>query len=295
MSPTDGKASSPRASRAEHQSIASLTDARNIEITDVASLELLWRKFWTRHEREDRNALVVVYKDLVHTVATRLPSNVRANWSLDDLESSGLLGLIEAIGRFDEASQISLFPSYAQQRIRGAIYDELRRLDWLPRTIRRRVITYRVAVDDLSSELGRTPNRAEVMNSMGIDSRDENELEQQVQSAQLTHFRRIDDGDDWSAAYRSIDQLVSDFAEQPESKFLASERVELLREAIAKLPERQRTVITLHFFGGLTQDQIGAILGVGNSRVSQIETSAIKTLRHLLRDGFDSSLSALIG
>ncbi|HUY05962.1 MAG TPA: FliA/WhiG family RNA polymerase sigma factor [Acidimicrobiales bacterium] len=295
MSPTDGKASSLRASRAERQSIASLASGDKTEITDLASLEHLWRKFWARHECEDRNALVVVYQNIVHTVATRLPANVRANWSLDDLESSGLLGLIEAIGRFDETSQISLFPAYAQQRIRGAIYDELRRLDWLPRTIRRRVITYRVAVDDLSSELGRTPNRAEVMNSMGIDPREENELVQQVQSAQLTHFRKPKDEDDWSAAYRSIDQLVSDFAEQPESKLLEAERIGLLRAAIAKLPERQRTVVTLHFFGGLTQDQIGAILGVGNSRVSQIETSAIKTLRHLLRDEFDASLSASIG
>lgn len=265
------------------------------EIVDVAALEVLWREFWVRRDREDRNNLVFAYKELVHTVATRLPADVRANWSLDDLKSSGLLGLIEAIGRFDEDSQISMFPAYAQQRIRGAIYDELRRLDWLPRTIRRRVITYRVAVDNLSSELGRTPNRAEVMSSMGIDPGAESELEQQVQSAQLTHFRQPEDQDDWSAAYRSIDQLVSDFADQPESKFLAAERISTLRAAITKLPERQRTVVTLHFFGGLTQDQIGAILSVSNSRVSQIETSAIKTLRQMLRDDFDLSVSTLIG
>jgi RNA polymerase sigma factor for flagellar operon FliA len=261
-------------------------------ITDVASLERLWQQFWTRRDREDRNHLVLAYNDLVHTVASRLPANVRANWSLDDLESSGVLGLIEAIDRFDESSKIALFPSYAQQRIRGAIYDELRRLDWLPRTIRRRVITYRVAVDDLSSELGRVPNRSEVMNSMGVDPSSENDLMQQVQSAQLTHFQQSKDEDDWSAAYRSIDQLVSVSAEQPESQVLAAERVASLRTAITQLPERQRTVITLHFLGGLTQDQIGAILSVSNSRVSQIETSAIKSLRHLLRNDVDSYLSA---
>ena len=261
-------------------------------LSDIASLERLWSLFWARREREDRNNLVLVYNDLVHTVATRLPANVRSNWSLDDLESSGVLGLIEAIDRFDEDSKIALFPAYAQQRIRGAIYDELRRLDWLPRTIRRRVITYRVAVDDLSSELGRVPNRAEVMNSMGVDPSSENDLMQQVQSAQLTHFQQAKDEDDWSAAYRSIDQLVSDADENPEHRLLATERVELLRAAITQLPERQRTVITLHFLGGLTQDQIGAILSVSNSRVSQIETSAIKALRHLLRDG---EISALTG
>ena len=259
--------------------------------SDIASLERLWKQFWARRDLADRNNLVVAYKEIVSTVAARLPADVRAHWNLDDLKSSGLLGLIEAIGRFDEDSLISLFPGYAQQRIRGAIYDELRRLDWLPRTIRRRVITYRVVVDNLSSELGRMPNRAEVMDSMGIDPSAESELEQQVQSAQLTHFRQVEDEDDWSAAYRSLDQLISDFADQPESRLLAAERASTLRAAIAKLPERQRTVITLHFFGGLTQDQIGAILSVSNSRVSQIESSAIKTLRHLLRGELDLPVS----
>ena len=264
--------------------------AQTAPISDIATLEKVWHEYWARRDAENRNRLVLAYNDLVHTVASRLPSNVRSSWSLDDLKSSGVLGLIEAIDRFEEDSLISLFPAYAQQRIRGAIYDELRRLDWLPRTIRRRVITYRVAVDDLSSELGRTPNRAEVMSSMGVDAKSENDLMRQVQSSQLTHFQQEREEDDWSSSYRSIDQLVSESAEQPESRILATERIDSLRNAITQLPERQRTVITLHFLGGLTQDQIGAILSVSNSRVSQIETTAIKALRHLLRDeGLPSS------
>ena len=264
-----------------------------IAINDVAALERIWQHFWARRDSESRNQLVLSYNEIVHTVATRLPSNVRSSWSLDDLKSSGVLGLIEAIDRFEEGSLVSVFPAYAQQRIRGAIYDELRRLDWLPRTIRRRVITYRVAVDDLSSELGRTPNRAEVMDSMGVDAKSENNLMQQVQSSQLTHFQQVRDEVDFSASYRSIDQLVSDVADQPESRILAAERIDSLRMAITELPERQRTVITLHFLGGLTQDQIGAILSVSNSRVSQIEAAAIKTLRHLLRDEATPSADAL--
>lgn len=295
MSTADGDAPGVRAHIFDSANVRMGARVDGADVNDVASLERLWQQFWARRDRDDRNSLVFAYKEIVHTVATRLPADVRANWSLDDLKSAGLLGLIEAIGRFDEASQIALFPAYAQQRVRGAIYDELRKLDWLPRTIRRRVITYRVAVDNLSSELGRMPNRAEVMSSMGVDASDESELAQQVQSAQLTHFRQPEEEDDWSAAYRSIDQLVSDFSEQPESKVLAAERIATLRAAIAKLPERQRTVITLHFFGGLTQDQIGAILSVGNSRVSQIESSAIKSLRQLLRGEFHQSLSASIG
>jgi RNA polymerase sigma factor for flagellar operon FliA len=264
-------------------------------LSDSAALERLWVQFWTRRDSEYRNKLVVNYNGIVHTVASRLPSNVRANWSLDDLKSSGVLGLIEAVDRFEEGSQISVFPSYAQQRIRGAIYDELRRLDWLPRTIRRRVITYRVAVDDLSSELGRMPDRAEVMKEMGVDASAENDLMQQVQSAQLTHFQQSTSEDDWSASYRSIDQLVSNAADQPEVQLLETERIDSLRAAITKLPERQRTVITLHFLGGLTQDEIGAVLSVSNSRVSQIESSAINALRHILRDDSKSAPQSAIG
>lgn len=263
----------------------------HVTTSNLAALEVLWTQFWLRREKDDRNELILAYEHLVHTVATRLPANVRANWSLDDLKSSGLLGLIEAIDRFDERSQISLFPAYAQQRIRGAIYDELRRLDWLPRSIRRRVITYRIAVDELSSELGRMPSRSEVMESMGIDSDGERDLMAQVQSAQLTHLPQTDSGDDWAAAYQSIDHLLSGSDDQPETRVLDAERLEQLRSAIADLPERQRTVITLHFLGGLTQEEIGAILSVSNSRVSQIEAAAIKALHSRLRDDSPSVAS----
>ena len=282
------------AANAVHISNATISNQSESDAAaNIADLERLWVQFWTRRDSELRNKLVVNYNGIVHTVASRLPANVRSNWSLDDLKSSGVLGLIEAVDRFEEGSQISVFPAYAQQRIRGAIYDELRRLDWLPRTIRRRVITYRVAVDDLSSELGRMPDRSEVMKEMGVDASSENDLMQQVQSAQLTHFQQSTGEDDWAASYRSIDQLVSNAADQPEFQLLETERIDSLRAAITKLPERQRTVITLHFLGGLTQDEIGAVLSVSNSRVSQIESSAINALRHLLRDEMNSAHRAL--
>src|SRR5260221_4277235 len=94
---------------------------------DPAALAVLWKRFWAKRDREDRNELILAYKGIAHKVATRLPSNVRSNWETDDLESFGLLGLIEAIDRFDESSEVSLFTAYAQKRVRGAIYDELRR------------------------------------------------------------------------------------------------------------------------------------------------------------------------
>ena len=248
------------------------------------ALSDLWQHFWIARNQEDRNDLVLFYKALVHTVVTRLPFDVRTHSDLDDLESFGMLGLIDAVQRFEENSQVSLFPVYAKTRIRGAIYDELRKIDWLPRSIRRRVTDYHIVVDDLSGALGRAPMKSEVLGSLGIKANKENALLQQVDSSQLTHFHQGETDEEWSSGYRNIDQLVADPDDSPESQLMATERIADLRTAVAHLPERQRTVITLHCFGDLTQAQIGAMLSVSTSRVSQIQAAAISALRVMLED-----------
>ena len=255
-----------------------------VERHDEVALTAMWDAFWETHDREDRNTLVLAYQGVIQHVIVRLPSYVRANSDIDDLRSFGLLGLMEAIERFDPTSPIEMFRRYAQVRIRGAIYDELRRLDWLPRTIRRRVVSYRMAIDELASELGRTPNRSEVRASLGLDEKGENAMMLELQSAQLAHFNlaEIDESDDWSSGYQTINQLISGSQRGPEDVFLLAEHMQDLRAALAQLPERQRTVITLHLLAGLTQEQIGATLSISASRVSQIELVAIESLRRNL-------------
>src|SRR6185437_12907522 len=131
---------------------------------------------------------LVAYRSVVDRVVSHLPSSIRDYWDAEDLRSFGMLGLIEAIDRFDEDSPINRFPAYASTRIRGAVFDELRRLDWLPRTVRRRVISYRTTVDTLSNELRRPPSRDEVFASMDVKPAEGNALLVEVQSAQLLHL-----------------------------------------------------------------------------------------------------------
>ncbi|HUZ21481.1 MAG TPA: sigma-70 family RNA polymerase sigma factor [Acidimicrobiales bacterium] len=261
-------------------------------MTEPADCTALWQRYWATRDRDARNDLILAYEPLVHTVVSRLPANVRAYWEVDDLRSFGLLGLVEAIDRWEPSTTTSRFATYATKRVRGAIFDELRRLDWLPRTVRRRVISYRATVDALSSELGRVPGTSEVLSSMGVDGRAGTDLLAEVQSAQLLHLQHSVGSDQPDEDVRLIDLLASDRDVEPELQVLASERIAEIRQAVTKLPDRQRTVVTLHFLAGLTQEQIGAMLGVSNSRVCQIEASAIQTLRRLLVSTDNDQLGA---
>jgi RNA polymerase sigma factor for flagellar operon FliA len=248
----------------------------------ASDADALWERFWTGRDRAARNDLILAYEPLVKLVVSRLPANVRSYWEVDDLRSFGLLGLVEAIDRWASDSPVNRFPSYATKRVRGAIFDELRRLDWLPRTVRRRVITYRATVDALSSELGRTPEVREVLTEMGTDGAAGEDILTAVQSSQLLHLQHSVGNAAAGEDMHLIDLIVSDSEEEPEPFVLRSEQFDEVRRAVTKLPERQRTVVTLHFLGGLTQEQIGVMLGVSNSRVCQIEATAIQTLRRLL-------------
>lgn len=241
----------------------------------------LWSVYWQDRTRQARNELILAYEPLVATVVSRLPTNVRAFWEADDLRSFGLIGLVEAIERWELSTSTSRFAAYAMKRIRGAVYDELRRLDWLPRTVRRRVIAYRTTVDSLAGELGRQPESAEVLSSMGVERDAHREVLAEVQSAQLLHLQHPVANERSDQDLALIDQIVAEEA-GPETQVLHAERMSELREAVERLPERQRTVVTLHFLGGLTQGQIGAMLGVSNSRVCQIEATAIQSLRRIL-------------
>ncbi|MCU1489310.1 MAG: polymerase sigma 70 [Acidimicrobiaceae bacterium] len=250
--------------------------------TSSGDNEALWEKFWAERSQGARNDLILAYEPLVNTVVSRLPANVRAYWEVDDLRSFGLLGLVEAVDRWEPATPATRFATYAMKRVRGAIFDELRRLDWLPRTVRRRVITYRATVDALSSELGRVPGTAEVLSSMGVDGQSGTDLLAEVQSAQLLHLQHGVGGEHVDEEVSLIDLIASDNEAEPEIQLLASERLAEIRDAVTRLPDRQRTVVTLHFLAGLTQEQIGAMLGVSNSRVCQIEATAIHALRRIL-------------
>lgn len=272
--PTDARPLPPRhgATAAQH------------EVVDAAHAAGLWAAFFEGRSTETRNALLLAYEPIVARVVTRLPANVRNYWESDDLHSFGVLGLVEAIDRWQDGSDTGRFAHYAMKRVRGAIFDELRRLDWLPRTVRRRVISYRSTVDALSSELGRTPATSEVIEHMGADAQASADLLAEVQSSQLLHLQHAVAGEGQGEELHLVDLIAADGEDDPETRLLHEEQLEALRQAVTRLPERQRAAVTLHLLGGLTQKQIGAMLGVSNSRVCQIEASALQTLRRLLAE-----------
>lgn len=242
-----------------------------------------WHHYWETRDPAARNELTLIYLPIVRAAVGRLPAEMRLHWDTEDLESFGLLGLLDAIDRFERGSDPRLFPAYAHKRVRGAVYDELRRLDWLPRSVRRRVVAYRRAVDGLSGELGRTPSAAEVFAAMGVEGARGAEIMRDLQTAQLASIHQGDTSEDQSFS----DHLMSDRSREPESEVVASSEIEEMRNAVAALPERQRIVINLRFLGGLTQSQVATVLELSTSRISQIETAALGELRRMLRGASD--------
>jgi len=242
----------------------------------------LWERFWAARDEVTRNDLLLSYEPLILVVIGQLPGSVRAHWERGDLASFGILGLVAAIDRFDPESSIDRFPCYATARIRGAIYDELRRLDWLPRSVRKRVSEYQSTADELGHRLGREPGSSEVLDTMGVLGAARQAVLSGVQSSQMLHLDRLVEVEGSDGAIRLVDVLPADADGDPEAAAVESEEVAALRHAVDELPERQRHVITLHLFEGFTFEQIGLQLGVTASRVCQIEAAAICTLRELL-------------
>ena len=242
----------------------------------------LWQRYWHSRALSARNDLVLYYRPLVKRIVSRLPSTVRSYWDVDDLDSFGMLGIIDAISRWEPTSPGAAFDAYATKRVRGAVFDEMRRLDWLPRSERRSVVAYRAAGEALSNDLRRMPSQREILAEMGATGDERKKIVAAVQSSQLLHLDREIEGAPSGEVVSLLDLLVSDRDLEPESRLVDRERLEEVRAAIERLPERQRTVVKSRFLAGLTQEQVGNLIGVSNSRVCQIEAAAMRALRRYL-------------
>ncbi|MGA3215893.1 MAG: sigma-70 family RNA polymerase sigma factor [Acidimicrobiales bacterium] len=256
------------------------------------SLDQIWARYASDKDLVFRNELVVAYQALVNETVQRLPAYILSYWDPDDLRSFGQDGLVRAIMRWSGPDN-SKFDPYARRCIRGAIFDELRRLDWMPRTARRRVICYRTTYDALVVELGRNPRPEEVCAAMGLTGRQASELMSELNASQLLHLEgRAASQDRNETAF--VDVLTDEGAE-PEAELIASAELEALNEAMETLSEREHTVLFLAFFGGLTQEQIGRIIKVGGPQVCKIHATALRKLRSVLggsRIGLEQALAS---
>ncbi len=242
----------------------------------------LWLEYRRTRDKSLRDRLIVNYSPLVKYVAGRLGSGLPAHVDEADLVSYGLLGLMSAIDRYDPERDIK-FETYAIARIRGSIIDELRQLDWVPRSVRTRAREIERAIRDLESKLGRSPSDEEIAEKVGITGE---ELEESLVDISRSSIAALDelwstsaDGDQVSL----LDTLEDPGSIRPAEALDESEMREALAEAISRLPEREKLVVTLYYYEELTLREIGEVLGVTESRVSQLHTKAILRLRSRLQ------------
>jgi RNA polymerase sigma factor for flagellar operon FliA len=239
----------------------------------------LWREYRRSGDQGIRDRLILTYAPLVKYVAGRLGSGLPAHVDEGDLVSYGLLGLIAAIERYDPDRDVK-FETYAIARIKGSILDELRAMDWVPRSVRSRAREIERAIADLESKLGRAPSDEEIATKIGIS---QGELEDSLTDISRSSIAALDElwtvsgsGGDQIAL---IDTIEDESVPDPQSAMSATEMKEAIADAIARLPEREKLVVTLYYYEDLTLREIGEVLGVTESRVSQLHTKAILRLK----------------
>ncbi len=240
--------------------------------------QTLWLQYRKSGDQALRDRLILTYAPLVKYVAGRLGSGLPAHVDEGDLVSYGLLGLIGAIERYEPDRDVK-FETYAIARIKGAIIDELRAMDWVPRSVRSRAREIERAIGALESKLGRAPTDEEIASKVGITVEElEDSLTDIARSsiAALDELWTVSDGGDQVAL---IDTVEDQEAPDPQGSLTQTETKEAIADAIARLPEREKLVVTLYYYEELTLREIGEVLGVTESRVSQLHTKAILRLK----------------
>jgi RNA polymerase sigma factor for flagellar operon FliA len=253
--------------------------------TGVKEVELrdLWRRYKQENDAAARERLVVAYSPMVKFVAGRLGAGLPSHVDDADLISYGLMGLIGAIERFEPERGIK-FETFAMTRIRGAIIDELRSLDWVPRSVRSRAREIEAAQAKLEHELQRAPTEEELATKLGLEPEALRSSLLEIANSSVYALDELWTISDSSGDQVSLLDTISDpRAEDPQESLASSEVKDRLTDAVASLPEREQLVVALYHYEGLTLREIGEVLGVTESRVSQLHTKAVMRLKSALQ------------
>ena len=245
-------------------------------------VQALWERYRRTGDSEVREQLILQYAPLVKYVAGRVGVGMPNNVEHADLVSYGIFGLMDAIEKFDLDKGYK-FETYAITRIKGAIIDELRSVDWVPRSVRSKARRIETAMQRLEGRLHRTPTDEELAAELEISVED---LHEMLSKVSLTSMVALDEALDVGDGDRIslVDTLQDANTVLPEESYDEIEMRELLRQSITRLSDREQTVLTLYYFEGLTLAQIGDVLGVTESRVCQIHTKSVLSLRTKLAE-----------
>ena len=260
-----------------------MDDEENQEqrLAEQRVISKLWAEYKSSRSTEARDRLIVHYSPLVKYVASRVSVGLPQSIEQADLVSYGIFGLIDAIDKFDLSRNIK-FETYAIARIKGSIIDELRSIDWVPRSVRSKAKAVEKAYAKLEATLLRTPTDAEVATEMGISQQELQSLFQQVSVVGLIALDQMLSLSGERGETTTLGDTIADRSDGPVQIFEVEETREVLADAINRLADREKIVLTLYYYEGLTLAEIGDVLGVTESRVCQIHSKAVIQLRSRL-------------
>jgi RNA polymerase sigma factor FliA len=234
------------------------------------------------HPNAERDELILEHLPQIKYIAQRIYAKLPSHVEMNDLVSAGILGLLDAIEKFDPSRGVK-FKTYAELRIKGAILDSLRNLDWAPRSLRKKSKDLERVYRDLEQRLGRPATDKEVCDELEISLEEYFELLDQIKGLNLGSFQDMQGTDDDKNGEPLIKYVPDAPQKDPFLIFHKSEIQKILGTAIDTLPKKERLVISLYYYDELTMKEIGKVLGVNESRVSQLHTKAVLKLRTKLR------------
>jgi RNA polymerase sigma factor for flagellar operon FliA len=230
---------------------------------------------------EQRNQMILEHLPLVKFIAARIAGRLPSHVEVDDLVNAGILGLIDAIDKYDPTRKIK-FKTYAEFRVRGAIIDELRSLDWVPRSTRQKASRLEKAYAEVEQRLGRAANDVEVAEFMGIAVEDLNQMLCEARGVAIISVDELRGEGDEHFERNLLEYLADPETVQPDVRLNLDQVYQIVADAIDNLPEKERLVISLYYYDELTMKEIGEIMDITESRVSQIHTKAVIRLRSKL-------------
>lgn len=245
-------------------------------------LAVLWNQYKNSQEAKAYEQLVVAYIHLVKYVANRLAINLSTQVEVDELVSYGVEGLLDAIEKFDIERNIK-FETYAISRIRGSMIDGLRAMDWVPVSVRQKAKELERAYSQLEAKFERAATDDEIANYLGVSVDVLHKMVKEASTATITYLEDFIPNEDGEDKSKRIADYLKDEAAENILEILEMDAVKTtLADAIGKLPEKEKQVITLYYFEGLTLKEIGLVLSLSESRISQLHTKAVLRMRSKL-------------